>query len=294
VQTCEACGADFPSVLVVNGDSLDLRGRKHCLACRPHRPLRGPRKPVHRDPKPLVCEQCGKVFPAKQLIDGVMRSLYRRRFCLDCSPFGLHNTSRDPVRGPDAEARKAAKRERRLQSYLRSLNKRRRRRKRELVEARGGQCMDCGYSASVEALQFHHRDPSTKDFRLGDFSGSLERFLAEAAKCDLVCANCHRLRHLAQGAAGSAAVVKARREMKRRAVSLFGGACHECRGVFPPGVFDFHHRDPAGKDFGLSDKGIYRSWERTVAELEKCVMVCANCHAEIHAGLRELAPGLAA
>ena len=44
----------------------------------------------------------------------------------------------------------------------------------------------------------------------------------------------------------------------------------------------------------MSDKGIYRSWERTVAELAKCVLLCANCHAEVHAGLRELASRLAA
>src|SRR5256885_8139696 len=187
---CQQCGAEFPVVLVHRGKPRDLRGRKHCVDCRPYRELGRPRKPVIRAAKALICAACGKAFPAKQLIDGKMHSLYRRRFCLDCSPFGGHNTSRNPARGPDAEARRAAKRERRLQSYLRSLNKRRRRRKRELVEARGGRCMDCGYSDSVEALQFHHRDPSTKDFRLGAFSGSLKRFLAEATKCDLVCANC--------------------------------------------------------------------------------------------------------
>jgi hypothetical protein len=46
-------------------------------------------------------------------------------------------------------------------------------------------------SASA-ALEFHHRDSRTKAFGLGNFSGSWERLAAEAAKCDLLCANCQQ------------------------------------------------------------------------------------------------------
>ena len=288
MQRCEKCGAIFPRQLRVGDRRLDLRGRKHCLDCRPHRALRGPRKPVLRPAKQLTCELCGTVFAAKQMIDGKLRSLYRRRFCLECSPFGAHNTSKDPVRGPDAETRRLAKRRRRLDSYLRSLNKRRRRRKRELVEARGGGCIDCGYSVSIEALQFHHRDPTTKGFRLGEFNGSLARFLAEAEKCDLVCANCHRLRHAREAAQDVARVVELRRELKMRAVALFGGACRGCGCSYAPAAFDFHHLDAGAKGYGISSDGIYRSWEETLQELRKCVMLCANCHAEVHAGVRQV------
>jgi transposase len=62
-----------------------------------------------------------------------------------------------------------------------------------LVEEAGGRCAICGYAGHVQALQFHHLDPSEK--RLG-LSGqgvtySLARIRAEAKKCVLLCANCH-------------------------------------------------------------------------------------------------------
>lgn len=62
-----------------------------------------------------------------------------------------------------------------------------------LVEEAGGRCVICGYSRHVQALQFHHLDPSDK--RLG-LSGqgvtySLARLREEAKKCVLLCANCH-------------------------------------------------------------------------------------------------------
>ncbi len=74
---------------------------------------------------------------------------------------------------------------------------RQRRAKRLLVTMFGG-CLDCGLVDSCLALyDFHHRDPGEKSFRI---AGShlmyrWSRLCAEAAKCDCLCANCHRRRH---------------------------------------------------------------------------------------------------
>jgi hypothetical protein len=73
------------------------------------------------------------------------------------------------------------------------VSRRRRRMKQLLVEEAGGACLLCGYDRCVAALQFHHVDPSTKEFALAMFglSRSLQRMRAEAAKCVLLCGNCH-------------------------------------------------------------------------------------------------------
>jgi predicted HNH restriction endonuclease len=54
-----------------------------------------------------------------------------------------------------------------------------------------------------------------------------------------------------------------------------------------PEALDFHHRDPKQKSFGLSVRGLTRSWEKIQKELDKCILVCANCHREIHAGITQ-------
>lgn len=48
-------------------------------------------------------------------------------------------------------------------------------------------------------------------------------------------------------------------------------------------ALQFHHRNPEEKSFGIAAKGEARSWVKTVKELDKCDLLCANCHAELHA-----------
>jgi transposase len=66
--------------------------------------------------------------------------------------------------------------------------------KRKLVDEAGGKCLICGYAHCQQALEFHHLDPSLKEFDLGrkGVTRSLARSRAEARKCVLLCANCHR------------------------------------------------------------------------------------------------------
>jgi Helix-turn-helix domain len=70
---------------------------------------------------------------------------------------------------------------------------RRREIKEILVVEAGGACTVCGYNRYIGALQFHHRDPASKSFAIGaeGVTRSLASVREEAAKCDLVCANCH-------------------------------------------------------------------------------------------------------
>jgi transposase len=76
-----------------------------------------------------------------------------------------------------------------------AVSERRRRVKRQLVDEAGGSCRLCGFAEHPVALQFHHRDPSTKSFHLSDrgMTWGIGRMREEARKCVLLCANCHAL-----------------------------------------------------------------------------------------------------
>lgn len=75
----------------------------------------------------------------------------------------------------------------------RGVASRRRRVKEILVAEAGGKCCICGYDRLNRALEFHHVDPSLKSFGLGlgGVTRSIAAMRAEAAKCVLLCANCH-------------------------------------------------------------------------------------------------------
>lgn len=84
------------------------------------------------------------------------------------------------------------------------------------------------------------------------------------------------------------AVAARRRKLKLLVIEYKGGKCIICGYDKYPGAFDLHHVDGSTKEFGLSMEGLTRSWEKTKAEADKCVLVCANCHREIHGGLAQL------
>jgi len=82
-------------------------------------------------------------------------------------------------------------------------------------------------------------------------------------------------------------VASYRRNMKTKAIEYKGGRCMVCGYNKCEGVLSFHHLNPKEKDFKISS-GNTVSWERLKPELDKCVMLCMNCHTEVHAGMIEL------
>lgn len=76
------------------------------------------------------------------------------------------------------------------------VTRHRKSKKRWCIEQLGGACIRCGYSKCIEALEFHHRNPSEKEFGFSKYQAvSYEKLTAELSKCDLLCANCHREIH---------------------------------------------------------------------------------------------------
>jgi transposase len=85
------------------------------------------------------------------------------------------------------------------------------------------------------------------------------------------------------------AVARRRRNVKRILVEEAGGSCAVCGYHRCVGALEFHHLVPAEKSFSLSHRGVARSLEKARVEARKCALLCANCHAEVEAGLILLA-----
>lgn len=71
------------------------------------------------------------------------------------------------------------------------------------------------------------------------------------------------------------------RERKKRAVDYKGGECEICGYCKCIASLEFHHTDPKQKDPNFKTARNWK-WERMKKELEKCVLVCRNCHGELH------------
>ena len=87
--------------------------------------------------------------------------------------------------------------------------------------------------------------------------------------------NYHHQSYLAQKRRGLTA--------KFEFMKLKGGKCMLCGYSKNHAALEFHHSDPASKKFQLDQRSLAnRSREEVIREMEKCILVCANCHAEIH------------
>ena len=77
---------------------------------------------------------------------------------------------------------------------------------------------------------------------------------------------------------------KRRQHRKAKLIALKGGRCERCLKNFHPSVYEFHHRNPEHKEIGLN-KGVIgdRTWSWVLREADKCHLLCANCHREVHA-----------
>lgn len=80
-----------------------------------------------------------------------------------------------------------------------------------------------------------------------------------------------------------------RHRSKQRMVESMGGKCQCCGYNACKEALAFHHIDPTHKELAFGSlRANPKTWEKVVEELKKCILVCHNCHSEIHAGVREV------
>ena len=82
-------------------------------------------------------------------------------------------------------------------------------------------------------------------------------------------------------------VMAAQRRKKQFAVDAFGGKCQICGYDKCLNSLTFHHVN-GKKEYSPSYVIMRWSWERAKKELDKCILVCANCHGEIHYQYRDM------
>ena len=81
-------------------------------------------------------------------------------------------------------------------------------------------------------------------------------------------------------------IVNSRRPLrKRQAIQYKGGACRKCGYDRCDRSLCFHHLDPEDKGYTISQGAYMKSWDVLKLELDKCVLLCMNCHGEVHEGL---------
>jgi len=145
----------------------------------------------------------------------------------------------------------------------------------------GSKCNICG-DTDIKHLTFHHINSDEKEITLCElFKGSTwERILTEINKCELLCHNCHNEYHYIQNLNNNT--------NKKYLLEYKDIKCNKCGYDKCSGSLHFHHINKEDKLFKLSDlskysnyKSVYDIQQYVIDELNKCEVLCANCHMEL-------------
>lgn len=155
INICEMCGKEFEA----------LKSTKKCCSTECYNARRRKQyaqrerfpKNIAYKGKEKVCPICNESFYPKTSMAN------QRICCYNCMPDGVQLT-----RGKFLE---------------------------KIKMARGGKCIRCGYNKCIKALEFHHLDPTQKDFTISNDHFKLMEAVNESKKCILICSNCHRELH---------------------------------------------------------------------------------------------------
>ena len=157
--------------------------------------------------------------------------------------------------------------------------------KLKAVQYLGGKCISCG-EENIFKLCFHHIDMSSKDYTISSVKSCRWSIIEkELDKCELRCQNCHHELHCNND--------KINRYKKNKKFYLeYKGVsgCEKCGYNESLSSLDFHHIESNEKDFIMSEINIsYKNLEdltnNIIEELEKCVVLCKNCHRLEHSSV---------
>lgn len=140
-------------------------------------------------------------------------------------------------------------------------------------------CVDCGQVFPPEAMDFDHV-VGGKVKGVGRMTTHHPNaILAEMAKCDLVCGNCHRVRTTTRNLAkplNTTNAVKRWSSFIAKIREVKSNPCVDCGGTFIADVMEFDH--VRGEKMYSVSKMHTLPWGKVCVEIDKCELVCCNCH----------------
>ncbi len=159
-------------------------------------------------------------------------------------------------------------------------------------ELKSGPCIDCGKLFAPECMDFDHLDGYKREcIEFNELRGAAKsKILAEIAKCELVCSNCHRIRtHLRifikNNYILSINIENSRRKSSQIAKKKFynlinsfrTAPCQDCNKCYPFVCMDFDHIDSTTKKYNVTSM-LHCEEKDILKEIAKCELVCSNCH----------------
>ncbi len=223
-----------------------------------------------------ICKECNKekeddkfelvVSPLKHGGNGKQ---YRRGRCFACRGKRTNSTRKEYRKEYNAVHKdKKARRAHKIRNEVRLL----------LNELKSNPCVDCNKTFLPIAMDFDHiKDKIRPIARMLSTAYKIELILEEIKKCELVCANCHRIR--------------TRRRLNNpgysgKRLDLFidkfksETPCMICNLNFLPECMDFDHRNPKEKKFEIELMRRYaiKNMNLLLEEMAKCDILCACCH----------------
>jgi hypothetical protein len=158
-----------------------------------------------------ICQKCNQNFNGRIKIGNKTHTVHKRKYCTSCVPI----LSRQLMYQSYAERgvffcrrckkEKTVKEFHKHKGYCKSCinaytKEQYRNFKQDCIDYKGGKCEICGYNKCIAALDFHHKDPKQKEFRIStlrisNFDKNKGRITSELDKCQLLCSNCHREVH---------------------------------------------------------------------------------------------------
>lgn len=165
-------------------------------------------------------------------------------------------------------------------AYILSWNK-----KIKAVNLLGGKCQECGENRPW-LLSFHHKDTDEKEYNIKSIRTRRWSLIEkEILKCELLCHNCHQNKHFIE------IPVDDKRNCNKSIILEFikKDCCDICGYNESNKSLHFHHKNPNNKNFVVSQgyiskrlKSVNDIEKELIDELNKCDLICANCHFDLH------------